>query len=535
MKEALELFSGPLVCITAPLTSQHSSHEQEHENLVRSRFYMLVPAFSSSTEPRSPQSRLSMVLKEVGPLMLPVDRVEWEGGSSHCAVQYGNRVNILRIDDNLSHTNANHQYQCSTSILRTISSFSVANKPCSLSWLPNSGVLFIATVKDVFMIMTDYPYSLGQSKAVSERPIEQYANDSNSGKVVDGVNKNDCDDDNHEDVDRSSDDVDVGSVNEDGDQEQNDNDNDNNNNRILIKLMDLSQLDTSDNAIDTIHVATTSFTRQGLTNGSRYLYTKPEGPVEIIGIRGGTLVLVNAEGHYSSFPLLRMMSNITSPSGKQQHMQQTQKDDSKQQQQRLEQQQPFNPLLACALGLGLGARGESLVDLINTTVPIHNHDYIAAMLLRRGLVLEALDLKGLNLASRIECIIRHDMKQQAVAMYVSILEAPVPHCPSVVMLMLYLHHHQLLQGGFESTIAIDMLKQHGTSFDESLLAALQSSKMNCKEIKERGVDQGNVALLKSLKLYNLAVGNDDKNTNNIEELKRNATSMAQLACRPDSN
>ena len=80
-----------------------------------------------------------------------------------------------------------------------------------------------------------------------------------------------------------------------------------------------------------------------------------------------------------------------------------------------------------------------------------------------------------------------------------------------------------------------MLKQHGTSFDESLLAALQSSKMNCKEIKERGVDQGNVALLKSLKLYNLAVGNDDKDTNNTEELKRNATSMAQLTCRPDSN
>ena len=109
----------------------------------------------------------------------------------------------------------------------------------------------------------------------------------------------------------------------------------------------------------------------------------------------------------------------------------------------------------------------------------------------------------------------------------------VPHCPSIVMLMLYLHHHQLLQGGFESTIAIDMLKQHGTSFDESLLAALQSSKMNCKEIKERGVDQGNVALLKSLKLYNLAVGNDDKDSN--EELKRNATSMAQLTCRLESN
>ena len=46
----------------------------------------------------------------------------------------------------------------------------------------------------------------------------------------------------------------------------------------------------------------------------------------------------------------------------------------------------------------------------------------------------------------------------------------------------------------------------------------QSSKMNCKEIKERVLIKV-IALLKSLKLYNLAVGNDDKDTNNIEELK----------------
>ena len=526
VKEAIEIFSGPLLCITAPLTSQQTD-DKEAALVIRSRFYMLIPSISSHTGPQSPSSKQSMVLKEVGPLMLPVDRVEWEGSSLHCAVQYGNRTNILRVDKNITDNK-----ETDTCTLRTISSFSAPDKPCTLSWLPDSGILFLATVNDIFMLLTDYPYSLGQYRALSDE--KEGSNSVDSNVQMNGISGSGG---GNGDSDNSSDGVDVGSVgNSVNKDDDDDDDDDDRSNKILIKLEDLSLLDTSNTSIDVLHVATTSFTKQGQSSGSRYLFTKPEGLVEIIGVRGTTLVLIDSEGRYFSFQLLKTINEATSPSGKHpqstnDELSQMQHHHQQQHHQQNHQQQPFNPLLACALGLGMGAQGEILVELINTTVPLHYHNQLVAMLLRRGLVLEALDLKGISLSLKIESIVRHDMKEQAITLYTSIVENPVDHCPSIVMLMLYMLHHHLLPEGFESPATIERLEQHANNFDEVLMAVLQFRSTEKDNKDYSGQLQGNVALLKALKLYSLALQRNDEGNSAVEsELKEEAISMAKLTC-----
>merc|ERR1711916_395560 len=94
----------------------------------------------------------------------------------------------------------------------------------------------------------------------------------------------------------------------------------------------------------------------------------------------------------------------------------------------------------------------------------------------------------------------HDMKEQANVLYASIVESPVEHCPSVVMLMLYLYHHHLLSEGFESATAISTLKQHAGSYDEVLLAVLQSHCVNDDNRVDLEKEQRNASLFKALKL-----------------------------------
>ncbi len=91
---------------------------------------------------------------------------------------------------------------------------------------------------------------------------------------------------------------------------------------------------------------------------------------------GPTLVMIDANGHYSSFQLLQTLNDTKSPAARaRQHFQQP---------------IPFNPTLACALAIGYGARGECLVEFINSTLPMVAHDDMGTMLLRRGLVFEGI-------------------------------------------------------------------------------------------------------------------------------------------------
>ena len=123
------------------------------------------------------------------------------------------------------------------------------------------------------------------------------------------------------------------------------------------------------------------------------------------------------------------------------------------------------------------------------------------------------------------------MKQQAMTLYTSIVDNPVDHCPSIVMLMLYMLHHHLLPEGFESPATIERLEQHANNFDEVLMAVLQFRSTEKDNKDYSGQLQGNVALLKALKLYSLALQRNDEGNSAVEsELKEEAISMAKLTC-----
>ena len=283
---------------------------QPQQRQFRSGFYMIVP---QAPQPQAPQPQGAssedeetnknttgdtdkFVLKSVSPLFLPVSRAVWDFGTLHCAVQIRNRINVLRVQEASG----------GGSVLRTVGSSSLPLPAVTLSWLPNSGLLFASTVTDLFLIVTDYPFSLG--------------------------------------------------VTEEGEVERRD-------------LSQISQLDISDNIVDLLHVATTSHTRQGQTCGQRYLHTKPEGVVEVVGVRGSTLVLCTAEGNFSGLSLVQpqqanLQGGITVSNSTSITASNAASNFSR---------QGYNPLLVCAVALGFGVKGDQLVDLLKD-VPLCMHD-----------------------------------------------------------------------------------------------------------------------------------------------------------------
>ncbi len=312
-----------------------------------------------------------MVLKEVGPLFLPASRVEWNVSTLHCAVQIDERINVLHIDE--------HE-----SILRTISSFSTPSPPCSLRWIPDSGVLFVATLHDIFMVVTDHPYNQGITREGSDDDDhdddvsdDSEDDDDHNDNVSDNGEDDDHDDDHHHDDDThnneivgadnrnsiqetgeavadggtsivnvdkymkgggdavknkrgkntdyndvdsnaadnyedknhvdisSNKDIDDGSNNNiNSQQQQNEMNKENKKNKrkkreeempeVTVKFTDISLLKTTNHTVDVLHIATTSFTKHGQSNSCRYLYTKPEGFVEIVGVRGVHIVCMCA-------------------------------------------------------------------------------------------------------------------------------------------------------------------------------------------------------------------------------------------------
>ncbi len=160
-----------------------------------------------------------------------------------------------------------------------------------------------------------------------------------------------------------------------------------------------------------------------------------------------------------------------------------------------------------------------------------------------------IELWGLSMPSRIECIIRHDLKQHALDLYHSICEASTsslylvtsPKCsPSIVMLMLYLHCHGLLFGGFTSDVAMSLLRQHAADCGQIILIAFQNSSV---EVKEGGKIFNENKLVEALNLHTLrkGVGNSvnnsvgNANVYQIENTNRKAFDMAALSYRSNAS
>ena len=96
---------------------------------------------------------------------------------------------------------------------------------------------------------------------------------------------------------------------------------------------------------------------------------------------------------------------------------------------------------------------------------------------------------------------------------------------------MYLYHHHLLSEGFESATAISTLKQHAGSYDEVLLAVLQSHCVNDDNRVDLEKEQRNASLFKALKLCLLAVQKDEGDETLKNEMKSSAAYIAQLTCR----
>jgi hypothetical protein len=131
------------------------------------------------------------------------------------------------------------------------------------------------------------------------------------------------------------------------------------------------------------------------------------------------------------------------------------------------------PCLGIALGLGL--RNEALIECIKMA-PINMHDTICSMLIRRGCATEALALTGLSFDRLIECIVRFDLKQNAIEVFESIarseylsLDSP----SSAITLLLYLAHSGLLPGGRSAYAGF--VKRYARCHDDVSLALLHES------------------------------------------------------------
>ena len=196
------------------------------------------------------------------------------------------------------------------------------------------------------------------------------------------------------------------------------------------------------------------------------MYCKPIGWLEVVGIRGSSLILTDAEGRFSSFPFV--FSSRSQKTG-------------------------YAPLLmtgyflsfdvfffflnvpCLGIALGLGLRNEALIECIKMA-PINMHDTICSMLIRRGCATEALALTGLSFDRLIECIVRFDLKQNAIEVFESIarseylsLDSP----SSAITLLLYLAHSGLLPGGRSAYAGF--VKRYARCHDDISLALLHES------------------------------------------------------------
>jgi hypothetical protein len=139
---------------------------------------------------------------------------------------------------------------------------------------------------------------------------------------------------------------------------------------------------------DLIHVATSSFTNLGTSPGYRYFHCKPHGYLEVVGLRGASVVMAGNEGKFIGFPVLQ------STGGK----------------------ECFSPVLPVGIALSLGFRGTELVHCLGE-IPDEFQDKVGTLLLRRGLCREALTLDKLSLDTKVEIIVRNNMQSEAINLF----------------------------------------------------------------------------------------------------------------------
>ena len=145
---AVNIFGGPLLCVNAPWSTTVDTVSLEYN--MRGRFYSLISTGENVYK-----------LVGVGPIMKQVVNVQWDPTSLQCAVLIGSRINIMSISETTKPGVEEAAESKPSFTLSSIGSVHIACTCCSLGWLPDTGMLFVCSYSDIYLVCTDYPYLKG--------------------------------------------------------------------------------------------------------------------------------------------------------------------------------------------------------------------------------------------------------------------------------------------------------------------------------------------------------------------------------------